>query len=281
MKRINFRDPSQIIGWINTLLLFAILFAVIRLLDRSSAIYSGGDGGDLPHSAELNASAESEVSDLDVHTRADAEELVGRLGSSPNAVELSDALDTIDKWMGVGDEQVAIDEYKLQEVGHLRTLIAHDVTDLHESALKAENGHMASDLFGRAGRLLAKYPMDTSKQALDEAARLSAQHGEVGTRIEVIRRQRYNIWALRKIEETIAAINSNASSFKTSDNPLTIDATIEHLGEIDPLLLEPIAIGLYNYAIEQAKSSINSEQQLELAKRLVDPQIKRKILGDF
>jgi len=62
---------------------------------------------------------------------------------------------------------------------------------------------------------------------------------------------------------------------------MTIDATVKQLGEVDPLLLEPVVAQLYNYAVEQAKSNVNSEQQLELGRRIIDPAIKRKGYGDF
>ena len=123
--------------------------------------------------------------------------------------------------------------------------------------------------------------MDASQTVIEEANRLSSRHSEVGVRIDVIKRQRYNAWALTKIEETINAVNSITSSSTGTDNVKTIEVTVNTLGQIDPLLLEPFVSQLYNYALEQAKSNINSGQRIELGKRLIDTKHIRKSYGDF
>jgi hypothetical protein len=218
---------------------------------------------------------------FEFHTKEDAVKLIRDLGESPTAEKFAETLATIDGWVGKPEDADSLQQFKASQVTILRQLVKKEVELLHEQALKAETGANSAELHAKVSQTLALYPMDSTKPVLDEARSLSSKHSEVGMRIDVIRRQRYNAWAMTRIEETIKAINSIATSFKTSDNPMTIDTTVKQLGEVDPLLLEPVVAQLYNYAVEQAKSNINSEQQLELGRRMIDPAIKRKGYGDF
>ncbi len=221
------------------------------------------------------------IDSIELFTKDDAEKRFAELGETPSAHAFAETLSIVDGWLSKPEDSDTLRLFKSSKVAKLRQLVKQDVESLHEQALKAETGAKSAELYARASQALALYPMDSINSVLDEARSLSARHSDVGIRIEVIRRQRYNAWAMDRIEETIKAINSIASSFRTADNPKTIDATVQHLGEVDPTLLEPVVAQLYNYAVEQAKSNINSEQQLELGRRIIDPAIKRKNFGDF
>jgi len=59
------------------------------------------------------------------------------------------------------------------------------------------------------------------------------------------------------------------------------DALVKNLGEVDPNLLEPAVMELYSYAIELTKDDLAEQEKVELAKRLTDPSIHRKTMGDF
>lgn len=233
----------------------------------------------------IEASTESQLpsdsTNLELHTRAEAEKLIADLGKTPTSEQLAECLSEIDGWIVTLEDVDGFQNFKVLQTSALRQLVKTELADLHQKALKAETGIKAAELNARASQILALFPMASSKSVLDEARLLSSKHSEVGSRIEVIRRQRYNAWAISRIEDAIKAINEIASSFKTSDNPKTIEATVKHLGEVDPLLLEPVISQLYNYAIEQAKTNVTSEQQLEIGKRLIDPAIHRKGYGDF
>lgn len=215
------------------------LDALVQTLDQPS----DAAGGTLEQGVEL-------------HTKQDAEKVIADLGNSPTAERLAEALATVDGWVADPGEADALQEFKASQVTALRKLVKNDVDHLHEQALKADTGKKAAELYTKASQILAIYPTDSSESVLDEARSLSSKHSEVGVRINVIRRQRYNAWAMTRIEEAIKAINSIASSIITSDNPKTIDATVKQLGEIDPLLLEPVVVQLYNYAIDQAKINV-------------------------
>lgn len=219
--------------------------------------------------------------DLELHKKEDAVKLIAALGESPSAEQFAESLAIIDGWVAEPEETDSLQQFKASQLTVLRQIVRKEVDLLLEQALKAATGTKSAELHAKVSQILALYPMDATKPVLNEARSLSSKHSEVGVRIDVTRRQRYNAWAMTRIEETIKAINSIATSFKTSDNPMTIAATVKHLGEVDPLLLEPVVAQLYNYAVEQAKSNVNSEQQLELGRRMIDPSIKRKGYGDF
>ncbi len=231
----------------------------------------------------LSDSSEGDSTDpeLELHTTADAVKLVSALGGMQTAEKLAECLGTVDGWIAGADEQDALQTFKVQQVDKLRALVKKELADLHDNALKAETGSKAGDFHAKASQILALYPISNAQTVLDEARQISSRHAEIGVRIDVIRRQRYNAWAMTQIEETINTVNATANSFKTSDNPKTIEATVKSLGEVDPNLLEPVVAQLYNYAVEQAKGNVSSAQQLELGKRMIDPKIRRKGYGDF
>ncbi len=233
-------------------------------------------------SNDQNAANVDTINDsFEFHTEEEAAQLIQKLGESPNSKALADAIATIDGWLAKPEDVELLGQFKDRQIAELRRMVKSEVVSLHSQALKAENGSKCAELFAQSSQILALYPMDSTELVLEEARVLSAQHSEVGQRIEVIRRQRYNAWSMAQIEATIKAVNATASSLKSSDNPLVIDAVVSQLGQVDPVLLEPAVAQLYNFAIEKAKSSITSDQNLELARRLVDPAIKRKGYGDF
>jgi hypothetical protein len=224
---------------------------------------------------------ETSIGEVDLPTIKEAEELMTGLGKSPTAEEFAKALATIDNWIVSPDEADSFQQFKTSQVVELRQLVTNEIKVLHERALKADNGTSAAELHAKASQTLALFPMDTAQSVLDEARTLSSKHSEVGARIDALRRQRYNEWAMTQIEAAIKAINAIASSFKTSDNPKTIVTVVNHLGKVDPLLLEPVVAQFYNYAVDQAKNNVNSEQQLELGRRMIDPVIERKGYENF
>jgi hypothetical protein len=181
-----------------------------------------------------NVSNEDLRSDFDFHTKRDAELLISDLGTDPKAEQLAQALAIIDTWIAIPEESEQLQEFKIAQIVALRHTVQREVRALHAQALKSKTGSEAAGHHSKASQVLALFPMDTTETVLDEARKLSLQHAEVGSRLDVIRRQRYNAWAMGQIEETIKSINAIASSFSTADNPKTIEATVRGLGEIDP-----------------------------------------------
>jgi hypothetical protein len=133
-----------------------------------------------------------------------------------------------------------------------------------------------------AGRILAMYPMSDEPTVIEEAKQLASRQAEVVGRLEALRRQRYNRWVTEQIEKALDFYNANVSHYNPfNDNAVLIDSLVQNLGEVDPLGLEPAVVELYNYVIDRTKGSISEKNKLELAKRLTDPSVRRKSLGDF
>ena len=76
---------------------------------------------------------------------------------------------------------------------------------------------------------------------------------------------------------------NDKSSFLSpkKENKALVDSLVYTLGEVDPVLLEPVVLELYNYVVDLTKGSISEKDKVDLAKRLTDSGIRRKTLGDF
>ena len=216
------------------------------------------------------------------HTTAEAKEQLKKLGNAPAAEKLADALATIDTWLVKPDEEEQFVDYKRQLAGQLRKKVKQEVVALQKAALEAKSGKEAAKKHAEAGRVLVQYPMSEDSKIIEAATQLSAQQAELATRMEVIRRQRYNRWATERIGAAIDGYNSVASRvpFRTETGKL-IESLVENLGEVDPALLEPVVLDLYNYGVDVTKKAISDAEKLDLAKKMTDPSIKRKMMGDF
>jgi hypothetical protein len=126
------------------------------------------------------------------------------------------------------------------------------------------------------------YPMSEEKGVIEEAKQLSAQQGELAVRLEVVRRQRYNHWAAEQVEQAILDYNNTKSRipYRTDRDKLVTDL-VGNMGAVDPALLEPTVLELYNYVVDLTKAALSEQEKIELAKRMTDPTLKRKTLGDF
>jgi hypothetical protein len=156
------------------------------------------------------------------------------------------------------------------------------VTALQKKALEATSGAGGAKKHAEAAAVLALYPMSEDKTVVEEAKKLSGQQAELAIRLEVLRRQRYNRWAVEKIAEAIDGYNENRGWWSPmEESQFLTDSLVESLGEVDPGLLEPVVLERYNYVINLTKSAISEEDTVYLAKRMTNPSIKRKTLEDF
>lgn len=236
-------------------------------------------GGAVPVDAATVSSAGDTAS---LRSAADVETAIRKLGESATAQQLATCLADLDEWtLRPGEEQKCI-TLKLKLAARLRQRVAREVHNLQSAALEASTGAEAIARHGEAGQVLALYPMSQDSAVLDEAKRLSAQQTEVASRIESTRRQRYNRWASQQIEAAIDGYNKGSSYWSPKkENKTLMDSLVKCLGSVDPSLMEPAVMELYNYVIDLTKGSISEKDKIELAKRLTDPSISRKTLGDF
>ena len=215
-------------------------------------------------------------------TVGDAEGVVQKLGDNPSTERLAEAILTMDGWLIKPGEEERFKKYKLGRQSRLRQLVKAEVLAHQEAALGAATSAEGVKEHAEAGRILAMYPMSDEPSVVGEAKLLATRQAEVVGRLEALRRQRYNRWATDQIEKSIDFYNANVSHFNPfNDNAVLVDSLVKHLGEVDPAGLEPAVLELYNYVIDRTKGSISEKNKLELAKRLTDPSVRRKALGDF
>lgn len=215
-------------------------------------------------------------------TLDDAQAEIKRIGLDPGAEQLAESITRLDGWLIEPDQEEQFLRFKLEQLVRLRRAVETEVVAHQAAALKASTGIEGAREHAEAGKILVLYPMSDEVEVVEGAKRLSARQAEVANRLEVLRRQRYNRWATLRIEQAVNYFNANVSRYNPfSDNATLIDSLVKYLGEVDPVLLEPAVLELYNYIIERTKGSISEQNKLQLAKRLTDPAIRRKTLGDF
>ena len=229
----------------------------------------------------------------DVHSVSDAKkewETLGKeptadqepLGKEPTADQMASCLAMLDDWTVRPEEESGFRTLKLGLASTLRKKVAEEVRVLQSEALNCDSSREGAEKHAGAGRILSLYPMADDPQVTAEAKLLSAQQAEIAARLEALRRQRYNNWAAVRIGAAIDAYNDIASSIPyKSDTTKLVESLAGNLGPVDPALLEPAVLDLYNYALENTKAKIYEKEKTELAKKLTDPSVKRKILGDF
>lgn len=233
-------------------------------------------------SAHVEATEEPSTPAEEIRTLKAAKDAIGKHGKTPTATELAGALAMIDAWSFSPEEQKQSNDYKLKLASQLRSKVKAEVISLQQAALDASTARDGAKKHIEAGAVLALYPMSDDKAVVEEAKKLADQQGELAMRLEVLRRQRYNHWAAKRIEAAIDGYNKNKSySSPKQENPKLMDSLVEALGEVDPAILEPVVLQLYNYVVDLTKASISETDKVDLAKRMSDPSIKRRILGDF
>ena len=217
-----------------------------------------------------------------LHTVASVTDALDKLGETPTATKLAETLATMDTWTVKAEQEEEFRQCKRKLASQLRQEVKAEVTALQNKALEAASGADGAKKLSEAGALLALYPMSEDKAVVEEAKKLSEQQSQLTIRLEVLRRQRYNRWAVEKIAEAIDGYHESESWWgPIEESQYLIDSLVETLGEVDPGLLEPVALERYNYVVTLAKRAISQEDAVYLAKRLTDPSIKRKTLEDF
>jgi hypothetical protein len=210
------------------------------------------------------------------------ESQIKSLGEEPSAARLAEAIAEIDALFPKPEEEAAFQKLKLAQEARLRQIVRAEVQRHQKAARDAPSGEKASEELAEAMRTLVLYPQSDDGEVLREAQQLQALQEGTRAKIQVIRRLRYNRWATEQVEKAINFYNANVSRWNPfGDNTVLIAALVENLGAVDPALLEPAVLELYNHVIERTKDSINEANKLDLAKRLTDPSIRRRGLEDF
>lgn len=164
----------------------------------------------------------------------------------------------------------------------LRKRVLSEVEELHKKALLAKDGNQAAKHHAAAGQVIALFPLSDDKTVLDQARKLTTKQTNLATQIQVLRRQRYNLWAVGQIEKAINGYYENSRTFSpVGENAGLVKSCVEQLSMVDPALLEPSTLELYTYALNLTNQAIREGDKVTLAKGLANPKVKRKSLGDF
>ena len=275
--------------------LLAALAAGVYSVNRRLAIIAEGRASSarvdkVSDDGLLPSLASEENPEAVLHTLAEGKEKIAAVqkqdaqgNDSPEFPQnLAAALAEIDQWAVRHEDIDAFQEYKGVVAGELRSAIEAAVGRLHLASLQGNDSTSAQESYGEAGQLIALFPLSDTLDVLKQASELSTAHSVAAARLEAIRRQRYNLWAIGKIGSLLEWLERKASSWTTKDNYQVVIRVSIDLQEIDPVLLEPAAMQLYTLAISKASEAISTTQQSDLAMRLTDPShAKRRNLGDF
>ena len=188
----------------------------------------------------------------------------------------------MDVWPVKSDQEKEMRQFKLELASQLRKQVKEEVVAVQKAALDADSGAKGARKHAEAGRILALYPMSEEKAVIEEAKQLAAQQADIAVRLEVLRRQRYNHWAAEQVGKAILNYNNTKSGipFRTNTDKLVEDF-VGNMAAVDPALLEPAVLELYNYAFDLTKAALSEQEKIDLAKKITDPTLKRKPLGDF
>jgi hypothetical protein len=215
-------------------------------------------------------------------TTTEAKELVKKLGKQPSGVKLAEALATMDAWPVKSDQEKEMRQFKLELASRLRKQVKEEVVAVQKAALDADSGAKGARKHAEAGSILALYPMSEDKVVIEEAKQLAAQQADIAVRLEVIRRQRYNHWAAEQVEKAISDYNNTKSRIPyRTDRDKLVEHLVANMGAVDPAILEPTVLELYNYAVDVTKAALSEQEKIDFAKKMTHPTLKRKTLGDF
>lgn len=155
---------------------------------------------------------------------------------------------------------------------------------LQERSLRAATGKEALKLHTDAAQMLSLFPMAEEDEVISKAREMVVHQSELLVRIEVLRRQRYNLWAAKRIEQALNSFHKKTDYVDTKgENKELMNSLVNYMAEVDPSLLEPAAMDLYRYVLDLTKNRISGPQKAELAKALVtpNPEKPRMTLGNF
>jgi uncharacterized protein (UPF0335 family) len=148
------------------------------------------------------------------------------------------------------------------------------VKDIDDQAIKEQESKIALGKWGRAGAVLGYYPASNIPMEAESIQKIVTEHEGVRTRIALLQKQRYNVWACKQIKD---AWTDFADPMFTSKKA-KLNTCKEYLGPIETTQLEPISMELYRDFLEAIRKNVSSEDYQSLATSLVNA--KRIMPGD-
>jgi hypothetical protein len=220
--------------------------------------------------------------DLTPRTASQVLQRIERVPQPLTSESVAALLGELDEWLVAPEAEQQFAQSTAQLRVALRLLVKAEVGTLIHSALQASSGAQGVKALTEARRVLARYPMSEDRSVIDEASQLTSDQARAAVQVENIRRLRYNRWAVDQVERAAKHFNENVSRWDPrNDNTSLIEPIIQSLGPIDPSLLEPVPLRLYEHVVERLKSALSEANRFSFAKALVDPKLQRRALGDF
>ncbi|MGB2832929.1 MAG: hypothetical protein WBC07_08230 [Methylotenera sp.] len=217
-----------------------------------------------------------------LHTLDEVNTRLAKLGDNADARALALSISEIDGWLINPTSYTSVKEAVDHQVEILRQKILKEVDVATQNALNAGNGKDAKKYLEEVGVLVSLYPMGESESIINQAKDLTEKHRNLSFKLEGLRRIRYNHWAVIQIEQALNGYHKNKSIWSPKkENAALVSSLVTCLGEIDPNLLEPTVLSLYNYVVDITKESISEKDKVDLAKKLTSQNIQRKMLDEF
>ena len=203
-----------------------------------------------------------------------------KLSPEAGIEEVGKVIEEMDQWVFKVEEAEAASEKLNEWTQTLRGRIEEKINELLEQARVAEDGKLATGFMSQVNDLLSLYPMPRGAEQRSQLEKLTERILATSQRVEDIRRLRYNAWAINQIGSGLSAYHSNKRRVFNEDDAL-VEGCHRHLRDIDPALLEPSALELYNYVIGLTAKAVKDEHRVELARGFADVGTARRTLADF
>lgn len=219
---------------------------------------------------------------IQLHSFKDVNQHISSLRTPVRAKDMALAIAEIDSWMIEPESEESVKNLIDQKLDELRFKIVSEVKEESQKALDAPKSKEAREILNNISLLISLYPMSEKQEVIEQAQKLTDDQRKLVLKLESLKRLRYNQWAVSRVEQALNSYHKNSSLWRPKqENKALIDSLVKHLGEVDPNLLEPIVLNLYNYAVDITKESISEDDRIKLAKALTEPAIQRLSYEEF
>lgn len=221
----------------------------------------------------------------------DIDKRIAMAGTAISIEDFSKVVAEIDEWLFIQDDDVKATK-KIEDITNtLRERINTEIDAQLKAAIDAPNGNAAAEKLARVNSLLSLYPSPANEDQKKKLNETTAAILSASKRVDELQRLRYNKWAIEQIQKELLRYReitkvggfADVKRLLVADKDALLKNCVNHIRVIDPVLLEPSALDIYNHAYGLTKDALGSDETklIELAKGLSDPKVKRKNLSDF
>ena len=207
--------------------------------------------------------------------------LFEKIGPTPDARTLAQALTELDGWAIVESDIQAVDDIRESQTNRLRETVVASVNSLEEKALNEPAARDGFQYHSLAQGVLAYYPTDTDPRKIEEIRTLLNQQAMVASKLEALQRMRYNNWASSELSRALQAHNRVRTLNPLKDNGPLIEAVGSIIAPIDPAQLEPATHAAYQFVVQKTLESLHEELKPKLVSRMTKAGVTRIRLDQF